>query len=108
MCELGGQGLLVALFILFLGLALGLVRVPEHVFAVLVPFGLSQRGDELGGGGQRVGAGGIGTGFNQIKNLLVSQADARHRALLAQFVDVEQNRQNLGGCTGGNTVCGVC
>ena len=44
------------------------------------PFGTGQRGNVFGGGGQ--GVTGIGTRINQIKNLLVGQADARNRALL--------------------------
>ncbi len=80
MRKLGGQGLLVALFVFFLGLLLGFVRVPEHIVAVLGPFGTGQRGNVFGGGGQ--GVTGIGTRINQIKNLLVGQADARNRALL--------------------------
>ena len=80
MRKLGGQGLLVALFVFFLGLLLGFVRVPEHIVAVLGPFGTGQQGDVFGGGGQ--GVTGIGTRINQIKNLLVGQADARNRALL--------------------------
>ena len=80
MRKLGGQGLLVALFVFFLGFLLGFVRVPEHIVAVLGPFGTGQWGNVFGGGGQ--GVTGIGTRINQIKNLLVGQADARNRALL--------------------------
>ena len=80
MRKLGGQGLLVALFVFFLGLLLGFVRVPEHIVAVLGPFGTGQRGNVFGGGGQ--GVTGIGTRINQIKNRLVGQSDARNRALL--------------------------
>ena len=74
MRKLGGQGLLVALFVFFLGLLLGFVRVPEHIVAVLGPFGTGQRGNVFGGGGQ--GVTGIGTRINQIKNLLVAPLSA--------------------------------
>ena len=77
MRKLGGQGLLVALFVFFLGLLLGFVRVPEHIVAVLGPFGTGQRGNVFGGGGQRVRASGLSARINQLKNLLIGQADAR-------------------------------
>ena len=84
MRKLGGQGLLVALFVFFLGLLLGFVRVPEHIVAVLGPFGTGQWGNVFGGGGQRVRASGLSARINQIKNLLVGQADARNRARTAE------------------------
>ena len=38
----------------------------------------------------------LGARINQLKNLLIGQAYARNRALLAQLVDVQQNRQHGG------------
>lgn len=64
MRELGGQSLLIALFVFFLGLTLSLVRVPEHILTVLVPFGNGQRSDVFGGGGQGVCVGGFGTALS--------------------------------------------
>lgn len=81
MRKLGGQRLLIAFLILFLGLTLSLVRVPEHIVAVLGPFGTGQRGNVFGGGGQRVRASGLSARINQLKNLLIGQAYARNRAL---------------------------
>ena len=62
---------------------------------MLGPFGTGQRGNVFGGGGQRVRASGLSARINQLKNLLIGQAYARNRALLAQLVDVQQNRQHL-------------
>ena len=82
MRELGGQSLLIALFVFFLGLTLSLVGVPEHIVTMLAPLGTGQQGDVFGGGGQRVRASGLSARINQLKNLLIGQAYARYRALL--------------------------
>ncbi len=77
MRELGGQSLLIALFVFFLGLTLSLVRVPEHILTVLVPFGNGQRSDVFGGGGQGVCVGGFGTGIEQALKICQSVRQIR-------------------------------
>ena len=58
------------------------------------PFVAGQRGDVCGGGGQGPGVPGPGTGIEKPGNLPIGQADTRNRALFAQLIDVQQDRQH--------------